>query len=164
MREDIKLKITKNPRPMVFTPSLVTGMPFTSDSFESICPDFSAWATFCSALGSMPCTKSFLASSRFALACASVTVGQTPKARRSSFLSEGRRYFMRQYLEPLAETSRYKPPPSAILYVLSFGFAVSTCLALSFIWGHISNRSKDAPNYAPNDIQISTDNLGRLRT
>lgn len=42
----------------------------------------------------------------------------------------------------LAETSRYKPPPSAILlgFVLLV-FAVSTCLALSFIWGHISNRS-----------------------
>ncbi|EMI36416.1 hypothetical protein MTE2_4921 [Klebsiella pneumoniae VA360] len=38
MREDIKLKIAKNARSMVFTPSLVTGMPFASNCFESICP------------------------------------------------------------------------------------------------------------------------------
>lgn len=31
------------------------------------------------------------------------------------FLSLGRRYFIRQYLEPFVVTSRYKPPPSAIL-------------------------------------------------
>jgi len=37
MREDIKFKIAKNTRSMVFTPSLVTGMPFTSNGFESIC-------------------------------------------------------------------------------------------------------------------------------
>lgn len=37
MREDIKLKIAKNTRSMIFTPSLVTGMPFASNGFESIC-------------------------------------------------------------------------------------------------------------------------------
>lgn len=37
MREDIKLKIAKNARSMVFTPALVTGMPFASNGFESIC-------------------------------------------------------------------------------------------------------------------------------
>jgi hypothetical protein len=42
MREDIKLKIAKNARSMVFTPALVTGMPFTGNGFESICPEFSA--------------------------------------------------------------------------------------------------------------------------
>lgn len=35
--EDIKLKIAKNARSMVFTPSLITGMPFTSNGFESVC-------------------------------------------------------------------------------------------------------------------------------
>ena len=38
MREYIKLKIAKNARSMVFTPALVTGMPFSGDSFKSICP------------------------------------------------------------------------------------------------------------------------------
>lgn len=38
MREDIKLKLAKNARSMVFTPALVIGMPFTSNSFKSICP------------------------------------------------------------------------------------------------------------------------------
>jgi hypothetical protein len=38
MRENIKLKLAKNARSMVFAPALVTVMPFTSDSFESICP------------------------------------------------------------------------------------------------------------------------------
>lgn len=38
MGENIKLKIALNARSMVFTPSLVTGMPFTSNGFESICP------------------------------------------------------------------------------------------------------------------------------
>lgn len=38
MGENIKLKIAQNARSMVFTPSLVTGMPFTSNGFESICP------------------------------------------------------------------------------------------------------------------------------
>ncbi len=37
MREDIKLKIAKNARSMVFIPSLVTGMPFASNGFKSIC-------------------------------------------------------------------------------------------------------------------------------
>lgn len=37
MREDIKLKVAKNARSMVVTPSLVTGMPLTSNGFESIC-------------------------------------------------------------------------------------------------------------------------------
>lgn len=37
MREDIKLKIAKNTRSMIFTPSLVTDMPFASNGFESIC-------------------------------------------------------------------------------------------------------------------------------
>lgn len=37
MGENIKLKIAQNARSMVFTPSLVTGMPFTSNGFESIC-------------------------------------------------------------------------------------------------------------------------------
>lgn len=36
VREYIKLKIAKNARSMVFTSSLVTGMPFTSNCFESI--------------------------------------------------------------------------------------------------------------------------------
>lgn len=35
--EDIKLKIAKNARSMVFILALVTGMPFTSNGFESIC-------------------------------------------------------------------------------------------------------------------------------
>ncbi|MNR68551.1 hypothetical protein D3C85_1931820 [compost metagenome] len=37
MREDIKLKIAKNARSMVFAPALVTGMPFTSYGFKSVC-------------------------------------------------------------------------------------------------------------------------------
>ncbi|PJF11618.1 hypothetical protein CPZ26_019935 [Raoultella ornithinolytica] len=36
--EDIKLKIAKNTRAMVFTPALVAGMPFASNGFESVCP------------------------------------------------------------------------------------------------------------------------------
>ena len=38
MRENIKLRIAQNALSMVFTPSLITGMPFASNGFESICP------------------------------------------------------------------------------------------------------------------------------
>lgn len=65
IREDIKLKIAKNARSMVFTPALVTGMPFTSNGFESICTRI-LWPELLSVrlLGQCP----VLASSRLALA------------------------------------------------------------------------------------------------
>ena len=65
-----------------------------------------------------------LASSAFSLASARETSGCTPK--ESNFSLPLKRYFIRQYLEPLGLTSRNNPRPSAILKGLSEGFALLT--------------------------------------
>ena len=99
----------------------------------------------CSALGST--LRQHFVASRLPRASAKVTVGYTPKASRSSFFVRGRRYFMRQYLEPLGETqdtNRLHQP-----FYVFFRLCVSIWRALSFILGAQTHRIDMPPIMPP---------------